>query len=65
LGIACQQQFTFLPGLHKGLALSANYTVIASQVLRVERKTNGPDGAAAMQRGNEPPFFLMMAQIDC
>ena len=44
-----QQQFTFLPGLLKGLGASANYTLIT---------THGNFGGAANRSTNEVPGFI-------
>ena len=44
-----QQQFTFLPGLFKGLGASANYTLIA---------THGDFGGATSRSTNEVPGFI-------
>jgi iron complex outermembrane receptor protein len=44
-----QQQFTFLPGLLKGLGASANYTLI---------KTEGDFGGATNRSTNEVPGFI-------
>ena len=46
---AYQQQFTFLPGLLKGLGASANYTLIA---------THGDFGGATNRGTNEVPGFI-------
>jgi iron complex outermembrane receptor protein len=47
--VAYQQQFTFLPGLFKGLALSANYTSLA---------THGNFGGATNRSTNEVTGFV-------
>jgi iron complex outermembrane recepter protein len=44
-----QQQFTFLPGLLKGLSASANYTLL---------ETRGDFGGAAKRSTNEVPGFI-------
>ncbi len=47
--LSYQQQFTFLPGLLKGLAASGNYTAI---------ETNGNFGGAVSRSTNQVPGFI-------